>query len=379
MSELTKDELLSRFQRGESLERADLRDLQLEGIGLVGANLARADLSGANLAGADLSEAILTNASLPEAFLQGAKLVGAHLRSADLDGANLSGADLSGADLSRANLEGANLEGATLCKARLQYALLADANLGKADLGGANLRSCDLSDAYLGGARLSAVDLRKATLDGANLEEADLIEADLRSCDLHAVASLEGALLEGAKVFGISIGLEQLATALVDWWDVGRAGDGTEREEAEAVGAFLRAPAERRVEVAAPAAPAPGPAVPGGRFFGEGDVLKNAELEFSAGSAVEVRGRFENCAITLGAGAELRVGPGGLLRDCRIGGEGVVLVYGRLLNRAKNTPVIARVFLVGAGGTAVGTVQQPAGKTRFGFEPGCVLRLTLRG
>jgi uncharacterized protein YjbI with pentapeptide repeats len=374
MAELTKDELITRFNHGESLERADLSDMELEGVSLVGANLSRADLSGANLAGADLSDATLTNASLPEAFLQGAKLVGAHLRSADLDGANLSGTDLSGADLSRANLEGANLEGAVLGKARLQYALLADTNLGKADLGGANLRSCDLSDAYLGGARLASVDLRKATLDGANLEEADLIEADLRSCDLHAVASLEGALLEGAKVFGLSITPQQLATALVDWWDVGRDGDGTEREEGEAVGSFLNGGAP----AAAVAAPAP-PATPGARFFGEGDVLKNAELEFSADSSVEVRGHFENCAITLGAKAELRVGAGGLLRDCRITGEGVVLVYGRLLNRAENSAVTARVFVVGAGGTAVGTVQQPAGKTRFGFEPGCVLRLSIRG
>ena len=373
MAELTKDELINRFNRGESLERADLTDMQLEGIALVGANLARADLSGANLAGADLSEAVLTNASLPEAFLQGAKLVGAHMRSADLDGANLSGADLSGADLTRANLEGANLEGANLSKARLQYALLADANLGKADLGGANLRSGDLSDAYLGGARLAAVDLRKATLDGANLEEADLIEADLRFCDLQAATSLEGALLEGARVFGISVTPEQLGTALVDWWDVGRAGDGTEREEGAAVGAFLR-------EEASPTPPAStAPSAPGARFFGEGDVLKNAELEFSAGSSVEVRGRFENCAITLGAGAELQIGAGGLLSDCRITGEGVVLVHGRLLNRAKNPVVTARMFVVGAGGTAVGTVQQPAGKTRFGFEPGCILRLTIRG
>jgi len=108
-------------------------------------------------------------------------------------------------------------------------------------------------------------------------------------------------------------------------------------------------------------------------------VLKNAELEFSEGSSVEVRGRFENCVVTLGAGAELRIGPGGLLRDCRITGEGVVLVHGRLLNRAKNTPVTARVFLVGAEGTAVGTVQQPAGKPRFAFDPGCVLRLRIRG
>ena len=73
----------------------------------VRANLREADLSGADLGGADLRWASLS----------GADLSGADLREADLRWANLGGADLSGADLRWANLGGADLCGANLCGA----------------------------------------------------------------------------------------------------------------------------------------------------------------------------------------------------------------------------------------------------------------------
>jgi hypothetical protein len=127
--------------------------------------------------------------------------------------------------------------------------------------------------------------------------------------------------------------------------------------------------------------PAPGavpaPGAPATRFFGEGDVLKNAELEFSEGSVVEVQGRFENCRIVLGDDARLTIGPTGVLRDCRVEGRGVVLVHGQMLNDSGKALTIPKVFFVGATGTAVGTIQQPPGLTRFGFEPGCCLRLQI--
>ncbi|EJC4633013.1 pentapeptide repeat-containing protein [Salmonella enterica] len=73
-----------------------------------------ANLRGANLCGADL---------------RGANLCGAYLRGADLRGANLCGADLRGANLCGAYLRGANLRGANLCGANLCGADLRDANL----------------------------------------------------------------------------------------------------------------------------------------------------------------------------------------------------------------------------------------------------------
>ena len=55
MAEFSSKELLRKVAKGERLERADLRGIQLEGASLVQANLARADLTGANLTGANLT------------------------------------------------------------------------------------------------------------------------------------------------------------------------------------------------------------------------------------------------------------------------------------------------------------------------------------
>ena len=56
---------------------------------------------------------------------------------ASLRDANLTGADLRGANLSNANLSSADLEGANLSNANLEWANLRDANLNNANLSGA--------------------------------------------------------------------------------------------------------------------------------------------------------------------------------------------------------------------------------------------------
>jgi hypothetical protein len=87
--------------------KAYLREANLSGADLRGADLREADLSGANLRGADLREANLSGADLRGAYLSEANLREADLREADLREANLSGAYLRGADLREANLSGA--------------------------------------------------------------------------------------------------------------------------------------------------------------------------------------------------------------------------------------------------------------------------------
>lgn len=375
MAEISPQEFLEQLKKGRSLERADLSGMQLEGAVLAKANLARADLSGANLAGADLRGANLTSCSLREAYMPGALLEGARLRNADLEGANLSHADLLGADGGRANFEGANLEGAKLRGAKLPNAILTDANLGKADLANATLRSADFTDAYLGGADLTLTDARKATFEGTNLEESKLGQADLRECDL-TQAVLDGADLDGTRLYGAIVTAEQLSRARVTWIDVSRDGDASLREEGESVGAFLTGPSGAAAVTSAPAPRAPeGPST---RYFGPGDVLKNADLEFGPNSTVHVEGSFDTCDIKLAEGAELLVGPTGLVRDCTIRGAGRITVEGRLVNEGEERSVSAAVFVVRKSGLAVTRFVQPRDATRFGFEPGCVLRLDIK-
>ena len=57
------------------------------------------------------------------------------------------------------------------------------------------------------------------------------------------------------------------------------------------------------------------------RYFGKGDVLRNASLEFDSGAFVEIESLFEQCSISLGKGTELVVGKGGVLSDCQIRGR----------------------------------------------------------
>ncbi|MBK7977914.1 MAG: pentapeptide repeat-containing protein [Deltaproteobacteria bacterium] len=378
-----------------SLERANLAGLELQGISIPKANLARADLRGANLAGADLRGADLSSANLREANLTEALLEGAKLRHADLEDANLSKAALRGADLAAANLEGANLERASLVNARLERAVLIDANVGKGDLGGARCRGADWNAAYLGGAILRGSDLARGNLQAANLEEADLTDADLRDANL-STAVLTGAVLDGARVFGAALSEVQLESSKTLWVDLSASGDRTEKAERAKLGGFprlalLRAagsgtdaagageggPSAQALAAAAPPA-APVVLEPGARFFGRGDVLRNAELVFAPGAVITVEGTFDRCQLHLGEGTRLEVGRSGSLVACKILGAGHVIVLGRLTNDGGDgAETTARVLRVAAGGFAAGRVRQPDGGTRFGFEPGCVLRLEI--
>lgn len=330
MAEFKRDDVLRKVQRGESVARADLRELDLSHANLERADLRRSDLEGANLEGVHLAGAQLRNASLREAYMVAADLREANLENADLEGARLEGADLRGANLSRASLEGANLTGARLIGAELSYAQLESAVLGGADLSNAVLVHAELSHAYLGGARLNGAKLTNADLSKANLEEADLRQADLTG------AELKGAILTGVKS---SNGLPGTAAA---------------------------------------ARPTNGASAPNARYFGRGDVLKGATLRLEAGARVEVESLFEQCTIELGEGTELVVGSGGVLSDCTVVGHGSILIAGKFYERKSPGIVGPTQLVVSTGGCLVAEVEQAVEATRFAFEPGSNLRVKIR-
>jgi uncharacterized protein YjbI with pentapeptide repeats len=326
MPELTADVVLRKIKSGEKVERADLRGLVMPRAMLEGVSFRRCDLDGANLEGARLARAHFKNASLREAFLAGADLREANLENADLEGANLQGANLVGANLNRANLEGANLQGADLGGARLTHAQLDSAKLGGANLVAAQLSHADLSDADLSTAKLDEADLTSAVLTDANLEEASLV----------------GVRMRDAKVDGVNVRNANLTNA-------------------DAPGL----------------APGAGSA-PAKRYFGKGDVLRNANLEFDAGASVEIESLFEQCSITLGDATELVVGKAGVLSGCQIRGAGKITIHGKFVERESPGIVGVTQLVVSAGGSLVGAVEQPADLTRFAFEPGCMLRMKIQ-
>jgi uncharacterized protein YjbI with pentapeptide repeats/cytoskeletal protein CcmA (bactofilin family) len=406
MADFAAEEIASKVQRGEKFERADLRGIQLPNAILDRASFRRCDLDGANLDGAQLRGATFKNVSLRNASLVGADLRDADLDNADLEGANLEGANLSAANLNRANLQRANLSTANLSGARLRYAQLDGATLRltdltsaaisyaelvacnlqgaalrKADLTSSNLRSAnvdeaDFTDAVLKHIQLSQASGRKAKFVKASLTKADLSEADLTGADLSEAdardadvthANLTSVILTGAKIAGLVTKGTTVDRLTADWVDTSSGADGSRRVHGDKVTALLKEDG--------PVEPTSGEAAP--RYFGRGDILRNASLQIEEGAYVEIESVFEECSISLGRGAELVIGHSGVLSGCKITGDGTITIHGHFFER--ENPGIAGVkqLVVSSTGALVGAVEQPAESTRFAFEPGCRLRMKI--
>lgn len=132
-------------------------------------------LEGANIAQArrvSPEQEVLKTAYLREANLSGGHLEGADLRSAHLEKANLIGTHLEEAKLESADLEGAWLREAHLENANLLAAHLEDADLKFSDVEGAVLNSAHLERTSFFFARLKGAYLIEAFMEGASFEKA---------------------------------------------------------------------------------------------------------------------------------------------------------------------------------------------------------------
>jgi len=110
------------------LKDADLRGYNLSGADFRCANLYGANFEGANFYDANLIDTNFCGANLEGADLKGADLKGANLYGANLYGANLYGANLYGANLIYTNLYGAELEGVNFCGTDLRWTYIDDKN-----------------------------------------------------------------------------------------------------------------------------------------------------------------------------------------------------------------------------------------------------------
>lgn len=149
--------------------------------------------------------------------LSRAYLSGTSLNKADLKGVNIIKADFSEAHLLYANLQGVvanevNLEEASLDQANLEGADLQEANLHRAYLALASLKGCKLDFANLENAVLPEADLREARMINANLTMANFNKTDLRRAHI-ASANLEGVSLWQADLRGARINLPRLCKA----------------------------------------------------------------------------------------------------------------------------------------------------------------------
>src|SRR5690606_318391 len=114
----------------------------------------------------------------------------------------------------------------------------------------------------------------------------------------------------------------QLTGLKADWLDNSPNADGSVRVPAAQVHALLSG------ELTVPRA-AESSRAANHRYFGRGDVLRNASLQFDEGATVEIESLFEHCTITLGRGTELLIGPDGVLSGCQITGAGNITINGK--------------------------------------------------
>ena len=214
MAELSREEVLAKIRRRESLGGKDLSGLDLSYLDLSGGQFRQADLGGAclvetALSGACLDGARLDNADLTGVLLSGATAIGASMEGARLERASLRGAILNDARLSEANLEGASLVDVRLGRARLNDANLSYCRLDHADLSEADLEGASLVRTWLLGARLERVNAGDADFDDADLTGADLTGADLTYAIFESArlvrARLRGTVLVGADLRGADL------------------------------------------------------------------------------------------------------------------------------------------------------------------------------
>lgn len=187
--------------------RLGLRNLNLRGAVLDGAQLACIDLSHARLEGASF-RGKSDGTSVKNTDLRGADFGQSSLRGCVLDDANLAGASLVGADLRRARLEGANLQ---------------DAELFTANLGDADLRGADATRALMYATGLVGVDFKEVKLTGA----------DIRGSQMDARTSLRDVVIDDTTKLG-NVAWSGTQLTEIRWGPIRRLGDERDIALAEA-------------------------------------------------------------------------------------------------------------------------------------------------
>lgn len=170
---LSREEVIERYQRGESLSGKNLSGLDLSGLDLSGIDLSRANLMktkfiGTKLEGADISGILGNGADFSQAVLQKARIVNSLLSKAIL-----KEADLSEADLSRSLLQEADLTGARLFKTTLRLTFFNKTILSGVEFKETRGGRAVFKEAVVDQAVFTGADLTKAVFMNMALDQAD--------------------------------------------------------------------------------------------------------------------------------------------------------------------------------------------------------------
>ncbi|MEA1936195.1 MAG: DUF2169 domain-containing protein [Thermodesulfobacteriota bacterium] len=199
IKKLTREEVIERYEKGESLEGAILSEIDLSKLDLHGINLSQAQCQKtkfceSNLDGAIFNQTLAQEADFSKASLRNMKSEKGIFSKALFKEANIASADIDSAILQEADLTKANCAGAKLKMTILQKAKLNQVNLADAD---ANM--CVFSDADASDADFGRVKLFKCLFQKTVLDRADFSGAAINSTMFMGVKG-EGVTFEGANM-----------------------------------------------------------------------------------------------------------------------------------------------------------------------------------
>ena len=170
---LTRDQVIDRHQRGESLSQAILSGL---------------DLSGLDLSGADLSNTTCIGARFVQTNLENANLRQINGQEADFTGAMLMGANLEKGMFRKAVFKNASLRGARFVQTMFQ-----DVDLTRTDF-----TSTDFFMSTMNKVRANAAIFHQATLKLTSLNDSDLSDVDFSEASLRQVGFTGKTILDRA-------------------------------------------------------------------------------------------------------------------------------------------------------------------------------------
>ncbi|MFH1488434.1 MAG: DUF2169 domain-containing protein [Pseudomonadota bacterium] len=220
MKRLTREEVIERYEKGESLEGAilsglDLSHLNLQGIDLTMAQCHETKFCESNLDGANLSqvlaqEADFTKASLKniksekgifsKAIFKEASLNGSDLHMAVLQEADLTRADCSGSKFHMTVLKKAKLNGTNFSEVRANMCVFSSADASDANFAGAHLTKCLFQKTRLDRADFSNAVIHSTMFQEAKGEEVKFTGADMTKARMGGKASFPKADFRNIKM-----------------------------------------------------------------------------------------------------------------------------------------------------------------------------------
>lgn len=186
--------------QGADFSQAMLDDTRFEGSRLAGARFDQAQMQRADFSRADASQASFAGARAHASRFANATLTQASLTAGDFTGTDFSSARLANADCTRTDFTGSRMDGLDASASRAAQASFIECALADTRFSGAGLQGARFDRAQLQGARFDDATAERSEWYGAQAAGAHFARADLRGSRVGEEADFSGASLHSARL-----------------------------------------------------------------------------------------------------------------------------------------------------------------------------------